>query len=265
MMDRGRKVVEGAAAAGGVEKGKDERQSRQPSSDSVRTRAPAHTARPAPPPPHCPRSIPHLSISDDRSRSLPSFSSSLLSPALRRLPCRSSQLPPLACAWRVRSLARRPPSSAKRGRRRPPGRQWRRTHPISNNHPAASHGPPWERPVVHHPIPSTALSFSSPPTRPATCAAPAQRSPRLLTRRSRASRASPTALTVVTRRHTGQSRLSSAFVLARIAAPTPNAGFDGVVRRSGRRTSPLLAHRLVSVLAAATAAGHARPIAARLL
>ncbi|KAI0775710.1 hypothetical protein BD413DRAFT_282757 [Trametes elegans] len=52
MMDGGRKVEEGA---GGVEKGKDERQSRQPSSDSVRTRAPGHTARPARSSPHSAR------------------------------------------------------------------------------------------------------------------------------------------------------------------------------------------------------------------
>ncbi|KAI0663517.1 hypothetical protein C8Q70DRAFT_1050187 [Cubamyces menziesii] len=103
------------AAAGGVEKGKDERQSRQPSSDSVRTRAPAHTARSetvlsssSPSPPRCLLRLPSQSPSPHAPfHPVPPSEPSSTSPRLPSLP-----RPP---------AARCPLSSPNRRRRRPPG------------------------------------------------------------------------------------------------------------------------------------------------
>ncbi|KAI0630357.1 hypothetical protein C8Q77DRAFT_1137681 [Trametes polyzona] len=161
MMDGGRKVEEGA---GGVEKGKDERQSRQPSSDSVRTRAPGHTARPAR---HCQCPSPTPTTRPPANA---------LSPAIpRRRPC-----PPRRP--RLVQRARDPLLVVHSSLTAVPGDARRAAAAV------AAHAPPIsisqlraaQRESVACPSsnPSTALPLPSPTTRPATCAAPAQRSAR---------------------------------------------------------------------------------------
>ena len=150
-------------AAGGVEKGRDERQSRQPSSDSVRTRAPAHTARPAR---HCPwrtpTSRPHQLISGHG----PPFCVllSISNPPAASVSCPS--FPP--------SHARSQPSAVTS-----PGPLVAAPMRSALHHHPPPFSTPWESPVSPSAAhPSTAPSPSSPTVRPATCAVPAGSVPR---------------------------------------------------------------------------------------
>ena len=136
------------AAAGGVEKGKDERQSRQPSSDSVRTRAPAHTARSetvlsssSPSPPRCLLRLPSQSPLSPR----PLPPSATLS-VLLDVPPAPLAPPATRCSLSILVSEPSPATSA--------GRQWRRTlRSATITQPPLPFWPTWERRVVHHPIP----------------------------------------------------------------------------------------------------------------